>query len=955
MANENIQELKFQVGEAWKGVYSSSTAYGLANVVQDATGLSIYRSLKSGNVGHPVTDTAWWFCIIDMSGIKAESDRIAALNQAIAQDEALRVAAEELRQQKETQREAAETERNEAEQARINAEQQRVTKESQRETKEQQRITAEQSRVTAESARVQAEQARVLAETLRANAEDARAAAETNRVAAEQQRITNEQTRIAQEQQRETKETERQQTFVLSQAARQQAYEQAEAARNTTFNEHEEQRDAIVNEKVEAITELQADVEGMKDGSISVGAADYAEEADNLSSWKEENVPVDNNFNNIIRTAAGIDTIDTAKGGTLLSITPISDFKCDKLIATAENQLRLQSNGGGAVAVGAGWYFPVPELVLGTFGTMNENNGLILVAQDGSNITDATVYFKPLADGVPTSVTDGVAATSQNVTYDGKTYKVYTTPGPGYIIVSDITYAETCARIAWEDWYDRFVSPTDPDDGGGEVNLAPLFAAAPNGTGKFLVLGSAKTHAERTSSTNWNIIDPVGIVAEPVWTTTEVVDSETQVTSYLHSTVIEALGSQAIIEGADIALTCNGTTTSYSDNNAEAATGSIRYEKAVPATANVTLDSEYDVNDVGVEMKTNVTGEATFVCEYAQNVADALANATPMLATLRTDAAAVSLGYALCSTPTYDVVKYVKIPHFMLLTNGIINVLFTAPINVENATLNVNMLGAYPIKILGQALPSGYIKAETEVQLIFDGTAWNITHVFQPQGIMPADILVDMGLPSGVKWASRDIDLTKPGGFCDTPFTYEKTFFSWGNIDGHNPISTSAFDYNWGSVNESEPYYEGQPYGSTPGNTLTGNIAVGEDFDAARANLGAPWRMPTNGEYGELFANIIYIDANGDEVDTTKTDKRVTVNGVMGLYIQSKLNGARLFFSCSGFGYGRSWYYRGSYGFYWSSTWNSARLARYLLFYSGGVGPQYNNYRYNGFALRPVQ
>lgn len=259
MANE-IQELKFQVGEAWKGVYSSSTAYGLANVVQDATGLSIYRSLKSGNVGHPVSDRTWWFCIIDLSSIKAESDRIAALNQAITQDEALRVAAEELRQQHEAARISAETQRNEAEQARISAEQQRVSKETQRETKEQQRITAEQGRVNAESARAQAEQARVLAETLRANAEDARAAAEINRNAAEQQRIANEQARISQEQQRETKEAERQQTFVQSQAARQEAYEQAEAARNTTFNEHEQQRDAVVDAKVADITNLQNNV-----------------------------------------------------------------------------------------------------------------------------------------------------------------------------------------------------------------------------------------------------------------------------------------------------------------------------------------------------------------------------------------------------------------------------------------------------------------------------------------------------------------------------------------------------------------------------------------------------------------------------------------------------------------------------------------------------------------------
>jgi hypothetical protein len=215
--------------------------------------------------------------------------------------------------------------------------------------------------------------------------------------------------------------------------------------------------------------------------------------------------------------------------------------------------------------------------------------------------------------------------------------------------------------------------------------------------------------------------------------------------------------------------------------------------------------------------------------------------------------------------------------------------------------------------------------------------------------------VVDMGLPSGVKWASRDIDLTKPGGFCETPFIYEKSFFSWGNIDGHNPSSTSAFAYDWGGVNGAEPWYDGQVYGSTPGNTLTGNIAVGEDFDAARANLGTPWRMPTSAEFAELFANIKYINADGTEVETTKNDKRVTVNGVLGLYLESTINGARLFFSCSGYGDGRSWYGRGSYGYYWSSTWLSARNARSLYFSSGGVYPQSNDTRCHGFGLRPVQ
>ena len=564
-----------------------------------------------------------------------------------------------------------------------------------------------------------------------------------------------------------------------------------------------------------------------------------------------------------------------------------------------------------------------------------------------------------MADGVPTSVTDGTVATSQNVNYEGKTYKVYTTSGPGYLIVSGITYANTCARIAWEDWYDRFISPTDPNDVGGSINLAPLFAASPNGTGKFLVCGNAATSAERISASQWKITDPIVRITSPAWTNTPDEVEEGAVQTYTHSLIISdvAPGATVIIEGSDQAVSLGGTTAKYTDTNQTAISGTVRYGKATPATANVSLASAYQLNDVGIEMKEGSEGVADFVCEYSQNIVDSLSNAAPTLNDMRHTAAAISLGYGVCTTGTYDAAKTVNIPQFMLLSNGVINVLFTTPINTENSTLNVSLTGAKPIRILGQNLPAGVIKAETYATLAYDGVAWNIVNIFCPDASFdPAALVVDMGLSSGVKWASRDIDLTKPGGFCETPFTYMKSFFSWGNIDGHNPISNSAFSYDWGGVNEQEPYYENQPYGNTKGNTLTGNIAVDEEFDAVRANLGAPWRMPTNAEFGELFANIRYINADGTEVDTTKTDKRVNVNGVMGLYLESRINGARLFFSCSGYGGSRSWVSRGSYGYYWSSTWYSARNARSLnFFYSGGVYPQNNNFRYYGFALRPVQ
>ena len=221
---------------------------------------------------------------------------------------------------------------------------------------------------------------------------------------------------------------------------------------------------------------------------------------------------------------------------------------------------------------------------------------------------------------------------------------------------------------------------------------------------------------------------------------------------------------------------------------------------------------------------------------------------------------------------------------------------------------------------------------------------------------------VDMGLPSGLLWGKCDIDVTKASKMCDTPYTNQKSFFSWGNVDGHNPVNNSFVNvYNWGGVNAQDPWYEGQPYGSTPGAALEASFAADSGRDAARENVGSPWRMPTNANHAELFANIDYINAEGEIVTAatsiakTAADKRVYVNGVAGLYLRSKINGKRLFFACSGYGYGTSWSNRGSLGYYWSSSFLSARGARCLNFDSGGVSPQINNNRYYGFAVRPVQ
>ncbi len=324
------------------------------------------------------------------------------------------------------------------------------------------------------------------------------------------------------------------------------------------------------------------------------------------------------------------------------------------------------------------------------------------------------------------------------------------------------------------------------------------------------------------------------------------------------------------------------------------------------------------------------------------------------------DNAKAGNGYGTCSTAASVTEKTVAITGFVLLKNGIVSVYFTTANTVAGATLNVNSTGAKPIKVNGAAVQPGLIKAQTIVQFQYDGTSWNIVGIMGLEQSQAADSLyVDMGLPSGLKWAKSNIDLSQANGFAASPFQYECSFVSWGNIEMFNPISTSAFEHDFGTWDNSKNsdgsgYKSDSIYGQTPGCALTANMAPSQD--AARANLGAPWRMPTTAEYKELFDNCDFVQADGSTViDSSTTNKLVTVNGVVGIYLKSKINGNTLFFACSGYGYGSSWNNRGSFGFYWSASFDSAVSARLLYFDSGGVYPQGNDFRYYGFAVRAVQ
>ena len=190
-------------------------------------------------------------------------------------------------------------------------------------------------------------------------------------------------------------------------------------------------------------------------------------------------------------------------------------------------------------------------------------------------------------------------------------------------------------------------------------------------------------------------------------------------------------------------------------------------------------------------------------------------------------------------------------------------------------------------------------------------------------------IAVDMGLPSGTLWCDRNVGAKSPEDY--------GAFFSWGNTDPHYP---NRDNMDWGDDDDGFDYsFDSDTYEKTAGYKLEGNIDMAHD--AARVNMGEPWQMPTEEQIKELFDNCNWV--------------RKTINGINGYLVTSKINGNVIFFPASGLGHGTTWNYRGSFGYYWSSSWYSARYARSLYFYPSGVDPQDTNDRYGGFAVRPVQ
>lgn len=152
---------------------------------------------------------------------------------------------------------------------------------------------------------------------------------------------------------------------------------------------------------------------------------------------------------------------------------------------------------------------------------------------------------------------------------------------------------------------------------------------------------------------------------------------------------------------------------------------------------------------------------------------------------------------------------------------------------------------------------------------------------------------VDLGLPSGALWATCNVGADNPEDFGD--------YFAWGETEPKDFYDWSNYKYG----NCVDGIYELSKYYADDGLTV---LEPGDD--AARANWGEQWRMPTKEEYDELYRETTFV--------WTK------INGVYGRLLTGS-NGNSIFLPAAGFRLGEQLIGPGL-GIYWSSSLQTVSL-----------------------------
>lgn len=227
-------------------------------------------------------------------------------------------------------------------------------------------------------------------------------------------------------------------------------------------------------------------------------------------------------------------------------------------------------------------------------------------------------------------------------------------------------------------------------------------------------------------------------------------------------------------------------------------------------------------------------------------------------------------------------------------------------------------LGTYSFKLLGLQEVTSYNVVAYAVNSKGEVVSEPVIFTTEANDEVIEYEYVDLGLPSGVKWAMHNVGTTYPEGHGD--------HFAWGEIE---PKAT----YESGNCSSYN-----QDLGDISGNPL---------YDAAAAKWGNGWRMPTLEEMYELTQECTWT--------------WVEDNGIVGYKVTSKTNGNHIFLPAAGFRVNDQLIDKDFFGYYWMSTpyeeegaeptLNKAcflDMCSYQFYCNWGL-------RRNGMTIRPVR
>ncbi|MBR3490932.1 MAG: hypothetical protein IKH44_01345 [Bacteroidales bacterium] len=190
---------------------------------------------------------------------------------------------------------------------------------------------------------------------------------------------------------------------------------------------------------------------------------------------------------------------------------------------------------------------------------------------------------------------------------------------------------------------------------------------------------------------------------------------------------------------------------------------------------------------------------------------------------------------------------------------------------------------------------------------------------------------VDLGLPSGLLWATCNVG-------ANTPEEYGG-YFAWGETQPKDYYDWSTYQYCNGSENTLTKYCSFDEYGY---NGFTDSLSMlQQGDDAAKVNWGENWRMPVEEEWVELIENT--------------TSEWTSQNGIYGVLFTAE-NGNTLFLPGAGCRYESNLNGAGESCCYWSSLlsiYNPLRAS--AAGFENMYSEVFDARRCIGYSIRPVR